>query len=138
MRRDAYLNKESNTHSSIKDLNSVVVRVGDEEVVVLSETDLPWVHELSFSLTLLSNGLNELALDSEDRQPVVTRVHHVQESWRDFGFNHVQESWRDFWVSPLGKRLRLYRIYSPGNIIQSQNHHRMNHTLAVDSAISRV
>ena len=106
----AYLNKESNTHSSIKDLNSVVVRISDEEVVVISETDLSWVHELSFSLTLLSNGLNELALNGEDRQPVVTGVHHVQESWRDFGLAHSGKT----------KKLRLYRIYSSGNIIQSQ------------------
>ena len=65
----------------VEDLDTVVVGVRNDEVVVLGSTDLPGVHELALSLALTSDGPDELTLGREDTETVVAGVDDVQESW---------------------------------------------------------
>ena len=68
------------THPRIEDLDSVVIGIRDNDVVVLSDADFPGIPEFALGLTLASNSPDKLALSGEHAKPVVSAVNHIHES----------------------------------------------------------
>lgn len=50
------------TYPAVEDLNSVVVRVGYDQVVIFSDADLPGIGEFSLVFSLPADRPHELAL----------------------------------------------------------------------------